>query len=741
MTERTDEDIDRLGESSRGAAGSVTALGAAADRVGTAFGGLIRGAPKTLSEFTDGVTRIIGVGGPVATAMKFAEGYIGVWQGLTQYGVNFGNELDEMIIKTGQANMRMEDLARVVQQSSIDLAGFGGSANQGLQEFLAAQGRFYASQERDYSGVQMRLMNLGLTTDDINERFLTFDMLTNIRNRRQILTDDQRNQQAAQFAEEMDRLARLTGKQADELAREQLELQRQGNIYAAQMLLPEATQGQLVDTITRMNAFGDTVGNVTTDILTRGFIDPNDPAALALQSFAPDLINTLYAARAAMQRGDRDEARRLEGIAAEQASAFRQNRDAAQLAVNAGATDISNGLKTIFTELNTSSEALSQGAILARLASENLEPTYENIARMRARVIEEERNAQLTPGAGNQMVQTYNELMMELQAVARTAQESTVRGFTGIFESAADDLSDAIQNVNWQQHIDSAFNAVFGAYAFATRGDDLASSLQRYQQVLADESARLEREGDTTGADLATRQAETANELLQRLNAGADPNEIRQEMMRLAETIRANNVTISARSVSVTSSAVQEALPAQPTTQQPQSIGTLGNFNRLFRDFGTESLVPLHGLEAVMTPEQVGSIMEQSAQGTLRGLANALANEVQPATNAIMERGFTAQTRTIGSNIDSMLNTLRRSIRTGTSTENTANVSEEVRTVVAEALTTMPRDMRRAFEEALGNTIKSPIEQLASMSNRSAEYQERIYKNTRGISGDLLRGA
>ena len=752
--ENADQELGRIAAAARDARPSITSLARAADRAGDAFGSLIRGAPKSLSEFTDGVGRLLGTGGHVTKAMKFAEGYIGVWQGLTQYGVNFGNQLDEMIIQTGQANMRMEQLSRIVQNSSRDLAGLGVTANQGIQGFLSRQARFYESQVADYDSVQRRLLALGLTTEGINERFLQFDLMNNIRNRVEITTAAQRTQQAGKFAEEMDRLAKLTGKQADQIAKEQMDLQRQGNIYAAQMELPAATQGQLVTTISRMNDFGKTIGNVSTDILTRGFIDPNDPAALAVQSFGEKMMTALYRAREAMQRGDAEEARRQEAIAAEEAAALRTNRDFLRMASLGGATDFSAGVRDVVTDLNTSGQALSQSAIRNRVLAEGQVATAENMAKMRDRIIAEQQTAQITPGTGNTIINGYNELLVQLQGVARAAQEPTVRAFTNIGNAAMEEVRNSLRGANLGNVVNNAISEVFGAFGMLNRGQDFAASIQDLQAQYTQAARLADQQGNREEALRLQAKAEEAARIRAELGRGAiDENTARSRLTALGNAFTNTGpltITATGRTTFVTGNvgAVTGNTTGGNTTQTPGSggegpnnIGTFGRTGSFFANFGSGTSVRLHGIEGVFRPNHIEDIMSKSANGTIKELIRQLTetgfgrDSTTDASNTIR-----VASRSIDGRMNGMLNTVRNTLNRVPSVDNT-EPSDNMRQAITEALSTMPANMKRAFEEALGSTLTQPINQLVAVSSRGADYQEQVYKNTRGMSQDYLRGA
>jgi hypothetical protein len=569
-------------------------------------------------------------------------------------------------------------------------------------------------------------------------------MMSTIRNRNEVIESAQRNQLAGEFAEEMDRLAKLTGKQADELAKEQMALQRQGNIYAAQMELPASTQQQLITTIGRMNDFGESIGNVSTDILTRGFIDPNDPAALAIQSFGYDMITALYRAREAMQRGDAAEARRQEGIAAEEAAALRTNRDFLQMARLGGATEFTRGIQQVVTDLNTSGQALSQANIRRRLSDEKLAETAENMAAMRERIIQEQRAAQITPTESNAIINGYNELLIELQGLAKAAQEPTVRAFTNIGNAAMEEIRTSIRGADIGAAVTSAISDVFGAFGLLNRGQDFTASIQDIQNQFSMAARVAERQGNREEALRLQAQAEEAARIRLDLTRPENPiseSEARSRLNSLGNAFTNTgplNITATGRTNFVAEN-LDRINNFSNSETDGRSIGTFGRKGSFFENFGTGTDVTLHGIEGVFRPEHIEEIMTRSSRGTI----SALVKQINSTMGGSQDRNMTQTVgivRNITSSLDGRLNTLRATISRDmreTQTISPEMIGEQIKTAFA----SMPADMRKAVEDAFSNTLKQPMEQLVSVSTRGTEYQERVYKNTRGISQDFLRGA
>jgi len=168
------------------------------------------------------------------------------------------------------------------------------------------------------------------------------------------------------------------------------------------------------------------------------------------------------------------------------------------------------------------------------------------------------------------------------------------------------------------------------------------------------------------------------------------------------------------------------------------SIGTLGAVGRLFKNYGTETMTALHGLEAVLTPDQLSDVVLRTVDSTLAAANNNLGQSgIDPSTRQIMRSFTTGLT-----SIDGRLNTIRSNFNDNRSLTNTNELgAEAIGEIVALALGRMPMDMRDAFETALSNTIRNPIEQLVAVNIQNAETSSKIRKGITNMSTDYLRGA
>jgi hypothetical protein len=247
-----------------------------AKKVSSSFVGLGKAAFEgsgSISAFTDNV-RGLGILG------NRLDVNIETFRQLSQTGANFGKSIVDLRLAAGEAALPLDDFAKLVASNSNNLAALFGSTTQGAKE-IATLGRITREVGID------RLAPLGFTVDEINETLLLnldSQRRTGVANQ---LTERQRVNSAINFAEELDRLAKLTGAQRDEL-RSQIEQQQSNERFQV------ALQGQTEETRRRLQGFAGTIGNIAPG-LNEGFQDlianagvPVTESALALIQNIPE---------------------------------------------------------------------------------------------------------------------------------------------------------------------------------------------------------------------------------------------------------------------------------------------------------------------------------------------------------------------------------------------------------------------------------------------------------------------
>ena len=252
-------------------------------KVGNSFMGLGKAAFEgsgSISAFTDNVLGFKTLGNRLDVNIE-------TFRQLSQTGANFGQSIVELRTAAANAALPLDDFASLVANNASNLAALFGSTTQGAQR-IAELGRITRE-----VGIE-RLAPLGLTVDEINETLLLnldSQRRTGILNQ---LTDAQRTASAINFAEQLDRLAKLTGQQRDEL-RSQIEAQRSNERFQA------ALQGQTDETRQRLQGFAATVAGISPE-LAEGFQDLIANAGVPVTESALALVQNIPEAQGIIRR-------------------------------------------------------------------------------------------------------------------------------------------------------------------------------------------------------------------------------------------------------------------------------------------------------------------------------------------------------------------------------------------------------------------------------------------------------
>ena len=251
--------------------------------VSSALGGLYSAAEKgegAISSFT-GVFAGRGVLGDAFSALGTRlDTNIETFRQLSQTGANFGQSIVSMRVAAGQALLPLDDFAQLVGENAQNLAALFGSTTEGARAIASlSEGMRTASVES--------LAPLGFTVDEINNT-----LLLNLERQRRTFNFDatartQNIKSAINFAKQLDRLAKLTGTQREELQK-QIEQQMSNERFQAMLA------GTTDETRQRLENFAATISSISPE-LTEGFQDlianagrPVTEAALALVQNMPE---------------------------------------------------------------------------------------------------------------------------------------------------------------------------------------------------------------------------------------------------------------------------------------------------------------------------------------------------------------------------------------------------------------------------------------------------------------------
>ena len=159
-----------------------------------------------------------------------------VFETLSNTGTNFSNNIDLMKLSAANSRMTLDELSGVVTKSGKDFAGLGGSVAKGGQAFTEFSKTFFDS------GLTENLRQMGYTSKDLNEVLATQIGFQKSTTDTSVAGQIKTAAAAADLANEMDLIAKQTGK-SRKIQEEGLEKAKSDGQIEAKMRLIGLTQG------------------------------------------------------------------------------------------------------------------------------------------------------------------------------------------------------------------------------------------------------------------------------------------------------------------------------------------------------------------------------------------------------------------------------------------------------------------------------------------------------------------
>lgn len=250
-----------------------------------AFGSELAGDNKNLKMFGQMVTE----GG--GALIKAAETGVDTFRTLSTSGASFNNNILEMKNSAAQSRLTLDEFAGIVSSNTQGFAAFGGTVTQGAKQFTMA------SQNMFDQGLATPLLNMGMTFEEVNEDLAEYM----ISNRRRYTEEEMRNGTAAKnmiaMSTEMDKIAKLTGKNRKEMEKEIQDRMRKGQVDAKIRMLEASGNKEAADKMRRALAEAEKAGPgalaAVEDLFTKGAVvsEEGRQAAVALGPAFNDLQN------------------------------------------------------------------------------------------------------------------------------------------------------------------------------------------------------------------------------------------------------------------------------------------------------------------------------------------------------------------------------------------------------------------------------------------------------------------
>ena len=271
----------------------------------------------------------------MSSMMDYADETQQVFQSLSNVGAGFNGNLMELRQGAADTRMTLGDFAGMVSQNSEALAGFTGGVQGGVRRFRELSNAMFSGDKPVIDGFQ----RLGFTLNESNE-FILKNMEIQQRNAkmRGPKGDEEMLQASLRMAESLDVMAKLSGKQLDQMQEEILATQMQGRVNASLRQMGPDAQAAFSELQIGLANAGDGANAYAKDMLTYGV-----PISQAAQSFAvsnQDAAASIQNAIGAVKRGEKDAAGNLGEQATAQVAQFAGSTQGLTMARLAGLNPI-----------------------------------------------------------------------------------------------------------------------------------------------------------------------------------------------------------------------------------------------------------------------------------------------------------------------------------------------------------------------------------------------------------------
>jgi class 3 adenylate cyclase len=179
------------------------------------------GGSTSISDFSQHITGALGaipvlgplVGGSLQLLVGVVDNNIQTFREMSQVGVDFGDSIFGAKLAATQAGLSLETFNGVVSQNSQGLALFAGSAGEGAKRFAQISGQM----QKEFGP---KFSKLGMTMEETAEYTADYLEMQTSLGRSQRMSNREVVQNAAAMTEQVDLLARVTGKRRDQIMEE-----------------------------------------------------------------------------------------------------------------------------------------------------------------------------------------------------------------------------------------------------------------------------------------------------------------------------------------------------------------------------------------------------------------------------------------------------------------------------------------------------------------------------------------
>jgi hypothetical protein len=500
-TGNASDDLDDLATAADEAEGSLSSIGSGFSKVGGAIGGFAVGMFNATSKITDlaagfmtgsdrlsDLTEGIPIIGQITSAL---DANLDVYRQVSSVGATFGNSMADMRIAAARSEMSLTGFQDMISNNAESMAVLGGTVSDGAARF----GRL--SQELRTSDVGQQFMGMGMTMSDLNEGMADFISLQARQGRIGQMTDRELREGTQGYIEELDKLARITGKSRKEQADLIAQNQAQANVAAMRSKLEGERLQNFDASMAAASGISSEFGTVMADL---GDGVAQTEFAQKLQSQVPE-FGTLAEQMAAGEVSSEEFAQRIQQLAP-QLEGFRDELGGAATSALMGQAGFDSLLAGITDISNFAAKAANPGEVeeeqkRRNTITEELGGFSQTITSIRSRITE----AFLTSGVFESITDTLGGFLDHLSENEGSI-DGIMKGILDAMQPVVDwfsNLISDIQEFGFKDTLVKLFGDITDVIKTTLFGG-LTGNQQQEQSALESERTALQQSGPMQGS-------------------------------------------------------------------------------------------------------------------------------------------------------------------------------------------------------------------------------------------------
>ena len=288
QTGKTTKELEELEEAANNVGNVyIRGIGQIANAFKGLTGELLTGGDR-ISDFTSHVTGalesipIVGglIGGIGQLLISTIDNQIDTFRDLSKVGIDFGENLYEASYQAFKTSLSLEAYSGVISSNSEMLAKLGGTAGGGAKAFTGLL--------QGVSKNSKLFLQLGMTMEEVSE--YTADYVTQQQRlgRGERLSSKQSLASAQAYIKEVDKLAKATGKQRDEISGAMNEVSNDKRLKGVLAGLDETARLAVTSTVTMLSARDAELGEAVKEMIATGGV-PISEMSIALSLLNPGI--------------------------------------------------------------------------------------------------------------------------------------------------------------------------------------------------------------------------------------------------------------------------------------------------------------------------------------------------------------------------------------------------------------------------------------------------------------------